>query len=151
MGSVGILVVLAAFLSAFFGIFTVNLILVDLFQREREETLKRLNEELLAQQRQKAREQTVTSGKDPLSEIIAEADREAERRKGILERIEELTMQSGLRITTTKLLTICVSTGVLVSFFAFGLSRNLLLAGAVGGAVAAVPLLYVSLCAPQKA
>jgi hypothetical protein len=33
MGSVGILVVLAGFLSAFFGIFTINLILVDLFYR----------------------------------------------------------------------------------------------------------------------
>jgi len=144
MGSFGILVVVAAFLAAFFAIFTVNLILVDLFHREREETLKRLNEELLVQQRQKAREQTVASGKDPMSEIIAAAGRESQQRKGILERINELTMQSGLRITTPKLLMICGSTGVLVSFIAFGVSSSLLMAGAIGGTFAAVPLLYVT-------
>jgi tight adherence protein B len=103
-----------------------------------------LNEELLTQQRQRAREQSVTSGKDPLSEIIAEADRESQRRKGFFERIEELTMQSGLRISTTKLLTICIAAGALTSFFAYGLSRSFVMAGAIGGVVAAVPLLYVS-------
>jgi tight adherence protein B len=144
MGTIGILVVLAGFLSAFLGIFTINLILLDLFQREREETLKRLNEELLAQQRQKAREQTANISKDPLSEIIAEAGRDVERRKGIIERIEELTMQSGVRVTTTKLLTICGALGVLTSIFTFGISQNLLAAGLCGGAVAAIPLLYVS-------
>jgi len=145
MGSVGILVVVASFLAAFFAIFTINLILVDLFQREREETLRRLNEELLVQQRQKAREQTLTtSGKDPMSEVIAAAGRESQVRKGILERINELTMQSGLRITTPKLLLICGATGVLVSLIAFGLSSNLLMAGGIGGTFAAVPLLYVT-------
>jgi tight adherence protein B len=144
MGTVGILVVFAGFLSAFFGIFTINLILVDLFQREREETLQRLNEELLAQQRQRAREKTATSSKDPLSEILADAGRDAHQRKHIWDRLEELTMQSGLRITTTKLMTICGLTGLLVSFLAYGLSRNLLAAGLIGGVFAAIPLLYVS-------
>jgi tight adherence protein B len=144
MATTGILVVLAAFLAAFFGIFAINLILVDLFQREREESLKRLGEELMAQQRQKAREQAVITGKDPLSELMAEAGGDVQRRKGILEKLEEITMQSGLRINTAKLLTICGATGVLVSFIAFGLSSNLLVAGAVGGAVAAIPLMYVS-------
>jgi tight adherence protein B len=134
---------MASFLAAFLGIFAVNLILLDLFQRERAETLKRLNEEFLEQQRQRAREQNAVS-KDPLSEIMAEADRDAQRRKGPLEQLEEITVQSGLRITTSKLLTICGSIGALLSFFVFGLSRNLLLAGAVGGFFAAVPLLYVS-------
>ena len=111
MNTIGMLVVIAGFLSAFLGIFTINLILMDLFQREREETLKRLNEELLAQQRQKARERTASSSKDPLSEIIADAGRGAEPRKGILQRIEELTLQSGVRVTTSKLLTICGAIG----------------------------------------
>jgi tight adherence protein B len=142
MSSAGILVVLATFLSAFLGIFTINLILVDLFQREREEVLKRLNEELLAQQRQKAREQTVVS-KDALSEIIA-AGRDDQQRKGILERIDAVAMQSGLGITTAKLLTTCGLTGLLVSAVVFGLSSSWLVAGAVGGTFAAVPFLYVT-------
>jgi tight adherence protein B len=143
MGTLGILVVLSAFMAAFLGIFTVNLIIVDLFHRDREETLRRLSEELLAQQRQKARDTTVVS-KDPLNEIIAEASRESKQRKGILERVEELTMQSGLPITTTKLLTICGLVGLLVSLLVFGLSDSLIAAGAIGGVVAAVPLLYVT-------
>jgi tight adherence protein B len=141
---VGILVVLASFLAAFFGIFAVNLILVDLFHREREETLQRLNEELMAQQRQRAREQTRTTGKDPLAEIIAEANRDAEERKGILERLEELTMQSGLQITTAKLMALCGSTGLVASFIAFGASRSFSVAGAAGGVLATIPLLYVT-------
>jgi tight adherence protein B len=144
MTTLGILVVLAGFFSAFLGIFTINLILMDLFQREREETLKRLNEELLAQQRQKAREQSAKPSKDPLSEIIADAGGKIERRKGILERIDDLSMQSGLRITTGKLLTICGAIGGLVTIFAYGLTQNFLAAGLLGGAFAAVPLLYVS-------
>jgi tight adherence protein B len=137
--------VLAGFLSAFLGIFTVNLILVDLFQREREEVLKRLNEELMEQQRRKARESKATNAsKDPLSEIVADAGRERQRAKGVIERVEELTTQSGLRITTTKLLMMCVLTGALMSIFAFGVSQNYLAAGLIGGAVAALPLLYVT-------
>ena len=58
MGAVGALVVLAAFLAAFFAIFAINLILVDLFQRDREQSLMRLNEELMEEQRQKARERS---------------------------------------------------------------------------------------------
>ncbi len=143
MGSFGLLVMMAAFLAAFLTIFAINLILVDLFHREREETLQRLNEELMAQQRQKAREKTRATSKDPLGEIIA-AGKETVQRKGILEMLDEITMQSGLRISTTKLLAICGLTGVLVSFIAFGASSSLPIAGLIGGAVAGVPMLYVS-------
>jgi tight adherence protein B len=131
-------------LAAFFGIFALNLILVDLFHREREETLQRLNEELMAQQRQRAREQTRSSSKDPLGEIIAEANRDAAERKGILEKLEELTMQSGLQITTGKLMAICASTGMVAAFIAFGASRSFAVAGAAGGVLATIPLLYVT-------
>ena len=144
MAATGALVVLAAFLGAFLGIFAVNLILVDLFQRDREETLRRLNEELLEQQRQRAREQARSTKKDPLSEIIDEAARASQRPKGLLQKLEEVTMQSGLRVTSAKLLTIGFAFGVVGALITYPIARNLAIAGAVGGAVAAIPLLYVS-------
>lgn len=144
MSIIGPLVVLAAFLTAFLGIFALNLILVDVFQRDREATLKRLNEELMEQQRQKARDRTRSNSKDPISQIIEEANRESEQRKGLLQRLEEMTLQSGMRITTSKLLSICALTGFVVSFIAFALFRNFILSGAVGGVCAAIPLLYVT-------
>jgi len=150
MGTVGILVVSAAFMAAFFGIFAINLILVDLFHREREEVLRRLSEELMEQQRQKAREQTVVANKDPLSELIAEASRESRRQKGILERLEELTMQSGLRMTMSKLLTICGAAGLLMAFVVFGISSSILAAAVIGGMSAGVPMLYVTMARRKR-
>jgi tight adherence protein B len=104
----------------------------------------------MAQQRQKATEQLVVASKDPLSEVIAEANRESQQRKSILERIDELTMQSGLRITTARLLTICGATGLVVGVAVFGLSSKLWLAGLIGGVVATVPLIYVTIARRRR-
>jgi tight adherence protein B len=126
------------------GIFAVNLVLVDLFQRDRDETLRRLNEELNEQQRERARESAKSSKKDPLKEVIEEAARAAKQSKGLLQRLEEITLQSGLRITTGKVLTIAFAFGVVGTLIAIPIVRNLGVAGAVGGAVGVIPLLYVN-------
>jgi tight adherence protein B len=150
MIGVGALVVLASFLAAFLGIFAVNLVLVDVFQRDREETLQRLNEELMQQQRQRAREQSRAGGKDPMSEILEEANREAQKPKGLLQRLEEMTLQSGLRITRTKLLVNCGLAGAAAALITFAISRSFLVTGLVGGVTAALPLVYVSIARRRR-
>ena len=96
------IVVIGAFVAAFFAIFAINLVLVDIFEGDRRERLRKLDEELMEQQKLRAR-QKMKSG-DAKSDAMAEARTISQKpRKGLLQKLEEVTMQSGVSTSIPKL------------------------------------------------
>ena len=67
------MVTILSFFSAFFGIFAVNLVLVDLFKRDRERMLRRMQEERLLRQRKEVRESALARRESQLNHLAQEA------------------------------------------------------------------------------
>lgn len=144
--SFGIVIVITAFAAAFLGVFAVNLVVVDIFQRDRRETLARLNQELMAQQKLRAKESVNRTGgkKDEFEELLTRAAADSKEKKGIVQRFEETLYQSGLNITKGRVILNSVIASLIGGLLGFVLTRNSAAAAAVGGLFATVPLLYVS-------
>lgn len=133
-----------SFLSVFFGIFAVNLVLVDLFKRDRERMLRKMEEERRSRQRKEVRQSALARRDQQLGQLAEEAKAETNASRSVYERLQELVAQSGMRITTSKLITISAVAAVLLGGAAGVLFRSVwvgLIVGAIGGSV---PLLYVA-------
>lgn len=142
MSSLTVIVVVGAFLAAFLTIFAVNLVLVDIFEGDRRERLRKLDQELMDQQKLRARQQA-RSG-DAKSDAMAEARSLSQKpRKRLLEVLEEITMQSGARTSIAKLVGNCAIAGGVAFAILFLASRNLFVAIGGGVCAGAIPLLYI--------
>lgn len=143
--NLGIVVILAAFAAAFLTVFTVNLVLVDIFQRDRKETLARLNEELMMQQKLRAKESVESrSKKDEFEAVLQEAARDSQVKKGLLQRFDEALYQSGLHTTRSQVLLNAVMWGGIGAALGYLVTSNTIAAGAIGGVFAYIPILYVT-------
>lgn len=142
----GILITIAAFAAAFLGVFAVNLVVVDIFQRDRQETLARLNNELMEQQRLRAKESVESrKGTDEFEEVLARAASESQDRKGLLQRLDEAIYQSGRNTSRGKIFlnsSIACFIGMLLGFV---ITRSAIVAAICGGVFAPIPFIALSI------
>ena len=143
--SIGVFFVVAAFAAAFLGVFTINLVVVDIFQRDRQETLARLNQELMEQQKLRAKESVQgRNKKDEFEQILSRATAETDERKGMIQRLDEAIYQSGVNATRSGVLMKAALFAALSAAIVFLVTRNGIVAGATGGIFAALPIMYIS-------
>lgn len=142
----GLVVAMLSFFSAFFGIFAVNLVLVDLFKRDRERMLKRMQEERLQRQRKEVRQSAMArrDGHGQLSNLAQEALLEANVSRSWYEQLKEMVSQSGMRITTARLLTISAITGLVIGLLGGVLFRGIIVGLVLATIGSAIPILVVA-------
>jgi tight adherence protein B len=143
----GLLVTSLAFFAGFLAIFSVNLLITDVFLKDRERTRKRLEAENLLRERQRTRE--ALQGQD-LNQIAAEAMQETGDHKSLLERLDDLIEQSGTEMTVAKVLGIGVAVGVAAGLVSGLLARSFLVGPLCGLAFCVTPLLYVQFKRRQR-
>jgi tight adherence protein B len=140
----GLLVTLLAFVGGFLAIFAVNLVITDVFLREREIHRPRLEAELRQRHREMAREQARTQN---FEDLAAEALRDNGDQRSTLERLQEALEQAGMKMSAANLLGIAAAsvlmTGLPVSLLCYLLGGSMLW-GLLAGLMAFwVPILYV--------
>lgn len=139
-----VIIALLSFLSVFFGIFAVNLVLVDLFKRDRDRMLRGMEEERRLRQRKELRESAVARRDQQLGHLAQEAVLETRVSKSLYDRLQELVAQSGMRITTTRLLLVSAVVCILLGALTGLLFRSIWL-GLIMSAIGAwLPILYVT-------
>src|SRR5262249_4423400 len=117
-------------------------IVSDLYLRDRTRVSQRVDEEF--RKRARARAQRSMLFKD-LRSISAELDPEEEGRPTFAQRFEAMVEQSGLELTSSRLLTIVLGSAAVLGLLG-GLVRQSLLVAAVGAALgAAAPIWYVNM------
>lgn len=145
----GTFLIVLAFLAGVLLVFGGNLVVVDLFQREKREMQARLDEELLQQQRELARGGVL--GKRDLARISDEAYLEATaHQKGLRERLSDLIAQAGMQVQTSQVLMFsglaAVAGGLLLGFL-----TGSILVGILGGMLAgAIPVVVVYLMRERR-
>lgn len=134
------IIMIAAFGAGFLLVFGANLLLADIASRRRRQILERLDNELRARRRQRAR---ATVQKD-LSQLVAEGRSGALPRESYSQRLTHWIEQSGLRIRPVTLACLSLATGLVPLVLVGLLVRHwaaALLALAVG---AVIPSRYVA-------
>ena len=144
------IVTVLAFLAAFLVVFSINFVLTDLYERGRKRRLKEIEEELMARQRQRARESASESKRQDLGRLAMEAAENAET-PTLTERIAEMLEQSGVGLSMQALIAISLTSGVVVGGIAGLLMRDALI-GIVFGLVATpLPMIYVQFKRAKRA
>lgn len=131
------------FLAAFLAIFSINLVLVDLFKRDRVAMKKRLEAELRERQRTEARQDAASKRDNGRFSAVAAALDAEEPQKSLLELINDFLEQSGSAMSLAQVA--LYSTGMAFVFggvlgFLFQSWPIGLLAAAIAGAL---PVMYV--------
>lgn len=137
----------AAFVAGFLTVFSLNLLITDLFLNESSLRRKRLEEEQRERLRARAQEYTKTGN---LSKLAAEAANLNEGPKTVHERLKELIQQSGLDTTPSKLLTTCSLFLIGVSTLLSLVTRSVPFALLAGIAVFWLPILWVKYKRSQR-
>jgi tight adherence protein B len=137
------------FLAGFLVIYAINLVVTDLFERDKEELRRRMQQEMELRQRKAARSSPLLQ-KD-LSDLAEEAWEEtAGESKSLRERLREMTDQSGLDLSPDRLLVIAGGTGGIVGLLAM-LAMHSVFVGLAAGLVSAVlPFFYVQMKRQQR-
>lgn len=149
--SFGIFIIIAAFAAAFLGVFAVNLVVVDIFQRDRQETLARLNKELMEQQKLRAKESINTrKSKDEFEEVLSRAAAESQVRKGLLQRLDETIYQSGLDISRSKIFFNSCIIGAIGGLIGLLITRNWIFSAALSGLFATIPFIALSIARQKR-
>ena len=148
--TVGLFIVIAAFLAAFLGVFTINLAIVDVFQQDRKEMLARLNQELMDQQRIRAKESVQSRSNDGFEAILQQAAEDANQRKGLLQRLDETIYQSGLEVSKWRVIMNAAITAGIGAMLGYVVTRNAIVAAALAGIFAVVPFMYVSFARQRR-
>jgi len=112
----------------------------DLYLRDRAQAVKRVDDDLRVKQRDRARKSLLY--KD-LSQIAAEIGADAEASPTLRQRLAAMVDQSGLEISTRKLITICIAAGLGLGAVGGLVRQSAIVAAALAPIGAAVPLLYV--------
>jgi tight adherence protein B len=136
------ILIIVAFVAGVLLVIGGNLVIVDLFQRDRREMKDRLDEELRQQQREMAR--TSAFAQRDLAQLSDEAYQEyGSTRKTLSERLEELISQSGRTIPVRKLVLWSISAAA-VGGLLFGSLLGSILVGVIAALLAGVvPLIVV--------
>jgi tight adherence protein B len=114
----------------------------DLFLRDRSKVSRRVDDEFRKRQRERAQKSLLFK---ELGQVGAFADADDETKPSIRARFEAMVEQSGLEVTSQKLLVIAAISGLTLGALG-GLLRQSLVIAAVGALIGAgVPLLYVQM------
>ncbi len=139
---IDIFIVLFAFSGGFFLVYGANLLVTDVFVTDRKEMKLRMREDMLAQQREEARQSPLVQHRD-LSDMAAEALDEAAEEKGLGDRLQEMIDQAGIRTSSERVLLIMVGLGLLGALVV-GLPLQSPVAAIIGGAILIpLPVVYV--------
>jgi tight adherence protein B len=132
------------FCTAFLVLFGINLVMTDIFQKERHQQKKRLEAQGREQSREQSRQQVKEKyGGRNLDELAAEAMKETADDQTLVDKIHQMLEQSGTQITMPKLLTFSVGSGAVFGLTIGFLMRSIPLGVMVGIATLALPLCYV--------
>lgn len=143
----GILISVLTFSAVFLGIFTINLVLTDLFKIEQQQKLKEVAEELRVQVRQRARS-TIDEQQEFL-ETIPDSPQYFSL-IGLFQKFGEMTKQAGPNIDTKKLFLQGILISALLCVPVFIFTRSYVLIGAIVAIGAVFPVLYVSFKRQQR-
>lgn len=139
--------IIAAFGGGFLLIFGINLVLVDLFQEDRKELRRRIQDETLLRQREAARSSPLlVKAKTPdidLQDLADEAFRDVSRGRRNRDRMRAFIHQSGLQITPTALISTACLFGILAGLPTALLTWSVLFTVPATAVAGALPLLYV--------
>jgi tight adherence protein B len=137
-----LLLFLLTFLAGVLAVVGIYSILSDLFLRDRSRVSKRVDEQLRARQRERAKKSLLFKDLVPLA---GEAAADVEARPSLRQRFEILLEQSGLNLTPRRLLLFMAGLGLAAGLVANLIRPNVPLAAVAALAAAGVPLLYVHL------
>jgi tight adherence protein B len=140
----GIFTTILVFMAVFLGIFAVNLVLVDLFKRDREKALRRMQDQLQARQRKEARNAAMNRRDQNLGQLAEEAFQENPTIKSLAERFKELVDQSGMKVSTQKLALISVVSALVVGGLVGLLFQSIIFGLAAAVFAGAIPVGYVA-------
>jgi tight adherence protein B len=130
------------FLAVVLAVVGLYSILTDLFLRDRSRVSKRVDEQLRQRQRDRAKKSLLFKDLVPQA---AEAAAEAQERHGLRQRFETLIDQSGMNVTSRRLLQVMAAVGAAAGLIAALVRPNPLVVVAAALAGAAAPLFYVQL------
>lgn len=139
-------VIITSFLTGFLVIATVNLILSDMARREPGQMKHRLREEVRAQEREMAKQSPllqkgdVKDLQDLAAEVAAENDVEV---LTYLERLRELSEQSGVRWSNTKIMSLMWGGFGITAVAIWLVSGSVIAAIPLGLVVAVLPVAYL--------
>jgi len=146
----GIIIALT-FVTGFLAIFAVNLVLVDLFERDRKQRLKQTEAELRLRQRERAKEASGSLQSENLADLAAEAFHDpAADRKSLLKTLDELIEQAGVEMSAGRLIVMTLATGGIVGLPAGFLTGSLLWGGLLGLSASVIPYAIVRLKRAQR-
>ena len=136
----GSIVTTFAFLTGFLGICGLNLVITDIFLKDRERAKKRMEAELRSRERSRTR--SAIAGQD-LSRLAEEAFREAQTPRSPLARLDELVEQSGLEIKVSYVLAACIGLASVVALASGFATGSAIVGVALGLVVSPLPVLYI--------
>lgn len=144
-----LIITILAFIAGCLVIFAVNLVVTDIFQEDQKRIRKRMEEEMLLRERERARQSVSIRQPSNLDQLAQEAMDQNEQ-QSMREKLSALLDQAGMRVTTGSLLAISGGIAAVVGLLALVLSGSLLIAGAAAGIGVGLPLLYVQFKRKQR-
>lgn len=147
---IGILISTLVFLAVFLGIFAINLVFTDLFKKDKQDRLDKMEAEL----RQQLRSQLLKdneSGNVNISELAAVSETAEHMTVGTLwKKLVSITRQSGMNITATQLTFATLIIAVSVMLVTLLISGSPLGSGMTAGVAGFLPIGYVRLKRKQR-
>jgi tight adherence protein B len=143
--TLGVIFILASFIAAFLGVFTINLVLVDVYRGDRKNVAVRINQEMMEQQKLRAKESAQSrSSIDDFEEVLKRAASDSQERKSLIQRLDETIHQSGQRLTKTRLFTNTAMAALAGAAITLLITHSSIAAAVVGGMFGTIPLMLLS-------
>ena len=137
------IVSLLTFLAGFFAVCALNLIITDMYEKDRKESEKRREELRRIEQRERARQSAVTGQSTSLGNLAATAAKETSEKQTFVDRVQQMLDQSGVRWSLTRLALTSMGLGLGVggvAYLAFGTPMYPL---AIGLVASLLPVFYI--------
>ncbi len=138
---------LLSFIAGFLLVFGMNLFVADYFQHRREIVRRRLDDESRLQQRERARG---SLARKELFELAAEGYVDLAAQDSILQRLDGMLSQAGIKARPVELAGLSLVLGTAVAALGFLLTGNLLVAGGLGFLGMFLPIFYVAFKRAQR-
>ncbi len=142
----------ATFLAVFFAIFGFNLLVSDILERSRKRRLKELEEEILARQKDRARETMKSFESSALGKLVQEAENDQiDEHQTMRERLNAMLDQADMSLTLSGVIGGSTLLATIAAVVTFLFTLNIGFAFLAAVAAFAIPFLYVSYRSNQRA
>ncbi len=142
----------ATFLAVFCGVFGFNLLVSDLLERSRKRRLKELESEMLARQKDRARDTVQSFESSALGKLVQAAESEQlDEHQSLRERLDQMLEQADMQFTVSGVIGAGAVLAAVISVIVFVITANVAfgLAAAIPGF--ALPFLFVAHRRSQRA